>query len=123
MITAEVGGAVGEARELETSADVEELVRAYGNCAMAGAPGTALAIAFDRATGFVGGSSAAARSSELLDRLEMAMARCDAEIAYQASIDAFVLDTPEAMEMSEQGGLMPAPGQQLVFGDRSLLEE
>jgi hypothetical protein len=38
-------------------------------------------------------------------------------------MDAYLLNTLEAMELSRQGGLMPAAGQQLVFGDRTLLEQ
>ncbi len=122
ITTIEVVPAPGaEARDLVTADDVEQLVREYGECAVAQAPGAGLAIGFDPETGFVGGSEAAARTSGLLDQLESAMDSCDAKLAFRASTDAYLQRTPEAREFATRG-LMPTPGSRLVFGDRSLFQ-
>lgn len=112
----------GEVRELGAPEEVEQFVRQYGECAVAHAPGAGLAIEFDRDTGFVSGSEAAALGPALLDQLEAGMDSCDAKLAFQASIDAYVLNTPSAREPAEGGSFVPVEGERLVFGNQSLFE-
>lgn len=100
-------------------ADVEPLVREYEECAVAQAPGAGLAIGFDAETGFVGGSEAAARTSGLLDQLESVMDGCDAELAFQASIDAYAQKTSKARDFGTRGLMQPQEADSFSAADHS----
>ncbi len=91
-------GLTGSVRELESVADVEQLVVAYGECVVDGIDDGAMTIQLDRRTGLVSGATTTARTEESLDRVDSAERACDQAFGFWVSLYTFAEAHPISRE-------------------------
>lgn len=112
---------VVEVRDLPDPAAVEALVREFGRCVTSQVPDAAMAIWFDVDSGYVGSTHSLTRTTDASDRLGLAVDQCDTALAYRRSINAYIEANPDAGERGPSG-LPVDRGEQLTFGDQTLLQ-